>query len=59
MVASTPEKKKRRKGPGAPLMVRMAEDMLAQVDRFRRKEADMPSRAEAVRRLVQKGLRVN
>ena len=37
--------------------LRMAPEELAQVDEWRRKEPDLPPRAEAVRRLIQLGLK--
>lgn len=36
--------------------VRMERDMIDRLDDFRRGEKDMPSRPEAIRRLVEKGL---
>lgn len=36
--------------------VRMERDMIDRLDDFRRAEKDMPSRPEAIRRLVEKGL---
>lgn len=36
--------------------MRVSDDWLRQLDEWRRKQPDLPPRAEAVRRLVQKGL---
>lgn len=36
--------------------MRVSEDFLRLLDDWRRKQADLPSRAEAVRRLVERGI---
>jgi hypothetical protein len=38
------------------LLMRVSKDFLESVDEWRRKEADLPGRTEAVRRLVQLGI---
>jgi hypothetical protein len=38
------------------LLMRVSKDFLQAVDEWRRKEADLPGRTEAVRRLVQLGI---
>jgi hypothetical protein len=43
---------------GTPVLVRMQPDPLAALDDWRRKQADTPTRAEAIRRLVDLGMRV-
>ena len=44
-------------GAGTPLMIRCHPEFLEQLDAFRRSQPDLPSRSEAVRRLVQAGLK--
>ena len=39
-----------------PYQMRVTEEWLAIIDEWRRKQPDIPSRAEAIRRLVEKGL---
>ena len=46
-----------RTGVGALVGQRWHEEQLAQIDRWRRAQADMPGRAEAIRRLVELGLK--
>jgi hypothetical protein len=41
-----------------PFQMRASEDFLKAVDKWRAKQEDKPSRAEAVRRLVELGLKV-
>ena len=41
-----------------PFQMRVSEKFLQAVDRWRRKQPDEPSRAEAIRRLVEAGLKV-
>lgn len=43
----------RPKGTGDPVLVRLQPELAARLDEWRRKQADLPSRAEAVRRLVE------
>jgi hypothetical protein len=45
-----------RTGVGALVGQRWHEEQLAQIDRWRRAQADMPTRSEAIRRLVEIGL---
>ena len=40
-----------------PFQMRVASDWLQEIDGWRRTQADLPSRAEAIRRLVGMGLR--
>lgn len=52
---------KKRKGPaptgkGTPIMVRLQPEQLSAVDEWAGEQADAPSRPEAIRRLVDKGL---
>jgi hypothetical protein len=44
-------------GVGTLLGQRWRDDQLEQVDRWRRGQSDMPGRAEAIRRLVELGLK--
>ena len=39
--------------------VRIERNLLNQIDEFRRAESDLPSRPEAIRRLVEKGLQTD
>jgi len=39
-----------------PYQMRVTEKWLATIDNWRRQQPDLPSRAEAIRRLVEKGL---
>jgi hypothetical protein len=43
---------------GDPVMVRVQPDMAKQLDDWRRKQEDLPGRPEAIRRLVEIGLKV-
>jgi hypothetical protein len=52
----TKHRKLRPKGTGEPVMVRLQPELAAPLDGWRRKQADLPSRAEAIRRLVGLGL---
>ncbi len=38
------------------LQMRVSEEFLRQIDEWRRQQPDLPSRSEAIRRLVQLGL---
>jgi hypothetical protein len=49
-------KRKRPIGKGAPVMVRLQPDQLAEVDIWAAAQEDKPSRPEAIRRLVAWGL---
>jgi hypothetical protein len=51
--------KSRAPETGAPVLVRFQADPLAELDDWRRKQIDLPSRAEAIRRLVQFALDTN
>ena len=37
--------------------MRFSEDLLRQVDEWRRHQSDLPARAEAIRRLIEAGLK--
>jgi hypothetical protein len=54
------ERKKRGRPPGAvyadPQPVRLTPEQMARIDVWRAAQKDAPSRAEAIRRLVEKGL---
>ena len=41
-----------------PFQMRVTEDFLKTIDKWRAKQEDEPSRAEAIRRLVELGLKV-
>ena len=61
MGKSTHDTTKPRKRPAAtgdPVMVRVQPDMGKQLDDWRRKQDDLPGRPEAIRRLVDLGLKV-
>jgi hypothetical protein len=45
-------------GPNPAIQVRLREDLWSAVESFRRNEPDIPTRPEAVRRLLQKALTV-
>lgn len=52
---------RKRKGPvptgkGSPILVRLQPEPLAAVDAWREDQPDKPTRPEAIRRLVEKGL---
>ncbi len=49
--------KKRSPGPGVQVVVRLQPDPLDALDKWSAKQADRPSRAEAIRRLVEIGLK--
>jgi hypothetical protein len=46
-----------RTGVGTLVGQRWHEEQLAQIDRWRRAQSDMPGRSEAIRRLVELGLK--
>jgi hypothetical protein len=50
-------RKQRPKITGDPVMVRVQPDMAKHLDDWRRKQDDLPSRPEAIRRLVELGLK--
>jgi hypothetical protein len=50
------EKKTRAPKTGTPVLVRIQDQPLAAIDDWRRQQQDMPSRAEAIRRLLAKAL---
>ena len=45
-------------GKGQPITLRLQSELLAAVDNWAASEDDVPSRPEAVRRLIQRGLSV-
>jgi hypothetical protein len=49
--------KARPKGTGEPVLVRLQPELAKPLDDWRRQQSDLPSRAEAIRRLVELGLR--
>jgi hypothetical protein len=54
----TKSPKKRAVVTGDPVLVRVQPDMAKQLDDWRRKQDDLPGRPEAIRRLVEIGLKV-
>lgn len=54
----TKSPKKRAAAAGDPILVRVQPDMAKQLDDWRRKQDDLPGRPEAIRRLVELGLKV-
>jgi hypothetical protein len=56
-----PKNQKRRGRPatgvGTPVQVRLSDDLLSRLDDFRRDLPDIPGRPEAIRRLVERGLK--
>lgn len=40
------------------VQLRLSDDLARQIDDFRRQQADIPTRSEAIRRLVERGLTV-
>lgn len=42
---------------GVPVQTRLQEDALARLDAWRRKQPDVPTRPEALRRLMEKALK--
>ena len=48
--------RKRPAETGVPVLVRLQTDSLAAVDEWRRKQEDLPSRPEAIRRLLNAAL---
>jgi hypothetical protein len=49
--------KRTRKGPGLMIGVRCQDDLLAELDIWRRQQIVVPSRAAALRRLAEIGMR--
>jgi hypothetical protein len=54
---TTEPRKPRPPVTGDPVMVRVQPDMAKQLDDWRRKQDDLPGRPEAIRRLVELGLK--
>jgi hypothetical protein len=54
---TTEPRKKRPKVTGDPVMVRVQPDMGKRLDNWRREQDDLPNRPEAIRRLVELGLK--
>jgi hypothetical protein len=53
----TKSPKKRAAATGEPVLVRVQPDMAKQLDDWRRKQDDLPGKPEAIRRLVELGLK--
>ena len=53
----TKSPKKRAPGTGTPVLVRLQDPTLKAVEAWRRQQQDLPSRPEAIRRLVEMGLK--
>jgi hypothetical protein len=53
----TKSPKKRAAVTGEPVLVRVQPDMAKHLDDWRRKQDDLPGRPEAIRRLVEIGLK--
>jgi hypothetical protein len=49
--------KRRAAAIGEPVLVRVQADMAKQLDDWRREQPDLPGRPEAIRRLVELGLK--
>jgi metal-responsive CopG/Arc/MetJ family transcriptional regulator len=49
-------RKPRPPAPGEQVVVRLQPDLLTKIDKWRRNQYDLPSRAEAMRRLVDQAL---
>ena len=56
-VSPPPRKYKRRSETGRHVTVRCRRALLRQIDKWRREQADSPSRPEAIRRLVALAIR--
>jgi hypothetical protein len=54
----TKSPKMRAPTTGDPVLVRVQPEMAKQLDEWRRKQDDLPGRPEAIRRLVDLGLKV-
>ena len=59
---STPVEQKKRGRPegatfAAPFPMRFTTEQLAEIDAWRRDQSDLPSRSEAIRRLVEEALK--
>lgn len=52
------EKKKRKIGTSEGVLVRLPDDMIAQIDEVRRGEEDIPTRPEMIRRILQDWLEI-
>jgi hypothetical protein len=53
----TKSRKPRPSVTGEPVLVRVQPDMAKRLDSWRARQADLPSRPEAIRRLVELGLK--
>jgi len=49
-------RKLRPPAPGEQVVVRLQPDLMSKIDKWRRNQLDLPSRAEAMRRLVDQAL---
>lgn len=61
-VVNTHETVKSRKKPrpkivGTPVMTRLQPDLLAKLDDWRKEQAELPGRPEAIRRLIESALK--
>jgi hypothetical protein len=54
-ITKTP--RKRAPEIGTPVLVRLQAEPLSKIDDWRRRQVDIPGRSEAIRRLVELGLR--
>jgi hypothetical protein len=54
---TTKSRKARPPETGTPVLVRLQAGPLSEIDEWRRRSEDLPSRAEAIRRLVAIGLK--
>ncbi|MHC1947297.1 hypothetical protein IF803_23230 [Bradyrhizobium sp. UFLA06-06] len=54
----TKSQKKRAEATGEPVLVRLQPEMAKKIDDFRRQQEDLPGRPEAIRRLVELGLKM-
>jgi hypothetical protein len=52
-------RKPRAKGTGEPVLVRLQPEIAGSLDDWRREQSDLPSRAEAIRRLIELQLTKN
>jgi metal-responsive CopG/Arc/MetJ family transcriptional regulator len=51
-MSTKPKPKQRPTAPGTFVGVRMQQDLLTQLDDWRREQKDLPNRSEAVRRIL-------
>jgi hypothetical protein len=58
-IAKSPTRRPRPKGTGEPVLVRLQPGLAGSLDAWRRKQDDLPTRAAAIRRLVEQALSNN